>query len=85
MSERNFTPDEVKEMMSDQMDAVVSIVSAMLWDFHERAVEKYGPLIAAGVNPDDPSLQGPDPETCEHRFVQGTCVYCKTNEFLGGS
>lgn len=64
-------------------DDIVAVASAMLWDFHERAVERYGKDVADAVTPE---AQGPEytPETCpQHAFAGGRCQHCGTSQFLG--
>ena len=62
------------EVMDTALDAIAGTMSAVLWDFHERAVAKYG----ADVMPDMP-------EDCDHEFNSGQprCTKCGYNPYLG--
>lgn len=59
------------------LDAMAGTMSAVLWDFHERAVAKYG----AGVMPAPDDI---DPEDCDHEYRNGDgCSKCGHNPYVG--
>lgn len=66
--------------LDERIDFVVQTTSAMLWDFHQRAVEEYGQNVATAV-------QAQAEPTCEddaHSFANGVCTGCGISQFLGG-
>lgn len=74
-------------MATDRVDMIASAASAMLWDFHERAVEKYGKQVAEAI---EPSITVGDrmfeysPDTCpEHEWHGGQCSNCGVSQWLG--
>ena len=76
----------VSERLAEEEEKVVSMASAMLWDFHERAVAKYGAQVGNVLHPDDdPSLMfEKTEEDCEdHEYENGECVKCGGSMFLG--
>lgn len=79
-----FLPrDSVETLVNEKIDLAVGIASAMLWDFHVRAAEKYGPEVAETVSASEGYQH--TPETCpDHEFRDGACTLCGTSLFLGG-
>lgn len=79
--------DMIAAQVVDQADMVASVASAMLWDFHERAVARYGPEVARAVEPertDDKSMFEYDPETCPgHEWNGSQCILCGSPKWLG--
>lgn len=74
----------------DQADMVASVASAMLWDFHERAVARYGKdsMQAKAVEPErvegEREMFEYTPETCpDHEWSGPQCVLCGTPRWLG--
>lgn len=66
-------------------DMAAAVASAMLWDFHERAIEKYGAEVAATVAPDSTVRPGQHfvDDGHEHDWDLGKCVLCGTTIFVG--
>lgn len=82
---QQFVTLEEYEHVKAGADMAASVASAMLWDFHVRAVEKYGDYVAAAVAPDealDGYMYNPDEEH-EHEFYGGTCTRCGASQFVG--
>lgn len=74
----------VAGMVSEEVDTVAAIASAMMWDFHERAVEKYGKDSAVA----DTLKPGHDePEECQpgdHIFENHDyCINCGKSRWIG--
>lgn len=71
----------VAERVGAEADNIASVASAMLWDFHQRAVVEYGEVVASAVAP------AADGEPCgegNHDFSQGShCTRCPTTMFFG--
>lgn len=81
-----YLPFVMAAEIEQRTDLVASVTSAMLWDFHERAVEKYGKDVADTVKPPGPSeaMFEYTPDTCPaHEYNSGKCVNCGASQFLG--
>ena len=83
---QTWVPSQVAEAAQAAADMAAGTAAAMLWDFHERAVEKYGAEVAQTVAPD--AVTGGyayTPDTCPgHAWQQSVCVHCGSSQFLGG-
>lgn len=61
-----FLPmDQIDTLAAEKADMAVAVASAMLWDFHQRAVEAYGaqvaePVAPDGIQEDDDYMYAPD-------------------------
>ena len=67
-------------------DTVAATASAMLWDFHERAIEKYGAMVASALAPDGdtPSPHDALPDDGHaHEWNLGKCDLCGTSLYVG--
>ena len=72
--------DQMLPYLDERIDFVVQTTSAMLWDFHQRAVEEYGQNVAAAVQ----AQAEPSCEDDAHSFANGVCTGCGISQFLGG-
>lgn len=70
-------PELDPEPLNTMLDAIAGTMSAVLWDFHERAIEKYGIPVAPETE---------EERECHHstRNDKGTCINCGHSPFLGG-
>lgn len=73
-------------MASEKVDMAAGVMSAMLWDFHERAVEKYGQRVAEAVGPNSPERDAmfghKEDDGHVHEWNAGQCVHCGASMYL---
>lgn len=74
-----FLPASVVADADRVADAVAATAAALLWDFHERAVQKYGADVARAVAPDSELVA-----EHAHQYAEGVCE-CGDSIFLGAS
>lgn len=75
---------QVAQQHGDTLDAMAGTLSAVLWDFHERAVEKYGSEVAAAMEQSEAEGYDFEPDDCpEHIYEGGICIRCGGSKFLG--
>lgn len=79
--EQPFYPQEVLDEVEARADVVAAAASALLWDFHTRAIEKYG----IGVSTGPATKSDPICADFGHRYGDqgGKCVVCSFSPFLG--
>lgn len=80
-----FVTYDAWQRVSDVADGVAATASAMLWDFHARAVERYGQQVADAMKPghDAPEYEANDGH--EHVYDENSrCTLCGVGFFLGG-
>lgn len=65
------------------LDTIASTMSAVLWDFHTRAMAQHGVGIE-GIETPDTAMFEYTPETCPtHEWDAGQCIHCGSSQFLG--
>lgn len=85
-----FTPVYVLEEAVDAaVNSAVTVATALLWNFHERALKTHGHgVIAADEDASDVKGRGPGlyehafDDGHEHVFKDGACTLCGTSVFL---
>jgi hypothetical protein len=82
--------DMIAAQVIDQADMVASVASAMLWDFHERAVQRYGKDSPQAKAVEAERVEGESemfeytPETCPaHEWSGAQCALCGSPKWLG--
>ena len=82
----NYVGMQAAAYASERIDMVTAVASAMLWDFHERAVERYGPQVAQAVAPpqEGEGMFEHTPDTCpQHEWNGGQCTICGASQWVG--
>lgn len=85
---QKFTYDDISNQATvETLDMVAGVMSAVMWDFHERAVEKYGRDVAEalkGPEGQDEAMFEYTPDICPgHEWSGGQCTLCGSSQFLG--
>lgn len=77
-----FVRKDVSDDAVRYASASIDLVGAVLWDFHERALAKYG----VPVMDQDEVEERTDcaAEGKEHEWELGTCTRCGVSLYLGG-